>query len=140
MLYENEIKWIHWDSRIHNRLIGRGFPYSVIRILVEHIASIQNQIKEAKRIYETYYKNIPNALLEHFGTARGIETLGYKTYMESLQSKLDVAIVSLNKFRTVSSQIPNLCGQVNCILDYIIHGARWINIEIRTNTIAQRMD
>lgn len=140
MLDENEIKWIHWDSRIQNRLIGRGTPYPTIRILVEYIVSIQNQIKEAKRIYEVYCENMPSIYLEHSGTARGIEALGYKTYMESLQSKLDDAILSLNKFRTVSSQIPNLCGQVNCILDYIIHGTRWINIEIRTNTIAQRMN
>ena len=78
--------------------------------------------------------------LEHLGTARGIEVLRYKTYMESLQSKLDDAIISLNRFRNVSSQIPNLCGQVNCILDYIIHGVKWIDREIRTNTIAQRMN
>lgn len=140
MLDENEIKWIHWDSRIQSRLIGRGTPYLTIRILVEYIASIQNQIKEAKRIYEAYCENIPNTWLEHSGTARGIETLGYKTYMESLQSKHEDAILSLNKFRNVSSQIPNLCGQVNCILDYIIHGVRWVDIEIRTNTIAQRMN
>lgn len=140
MLDENEIKWIHWDSRIQNRLIGRGTPYPTIRILVEYIVSIQNQIKETKRIYEVYCENMPSTYLEHSGTARGIEALGYKTYMESLQSKLDDAILSLNKFRTVSSQIPKLCGQVNCILDYIIHGVRWIDIEIRTNTIAQRMN
>jgi len=140
MLDENEIKWIHWDSRIKNRLIGRDTPYPTIRILVENIAYIQNQIKEAKRILEVYCENMPSTYLEHSGTARGIEALGYKTYMESLQSKLDDAILSLNKFRTVSSQIPNLCGQVNCILDYIIHGVRWIDIEIRTNTIAQRMN
>lgn len=140
MLDENEIKWIHWDNRIKNCLIGRGTPYPTIQILVEYIASIQNQIKEAKRIYGAYCENISDTWLEHSGTTRGIETLGYKTYMESLQSKLDNAILSLNKFRTVSSQIPNLCGQVNCILDYIIHGARWIDIEIRTNTIAQRMN
>ena len=140
MLDENEIKWIHWDSRIKNRLIGRGTPYPTIRILVEYIASIQNQIKEAKRIYEVYCENMPSTYLEHSCTARGIEALGYKTYMESLQSKLDDAIILLNRFRNVSSQIPNLCGQVNCILDYIIHGVRWIDIEIRTNTIAQRMN
>ena len=140
MLDENEIKCINWDSHIQKRLIGRGTPYPAIRILVEYIVSIQNQMKEAKRIYEAKCENIPNVWLEHLGTARGIEALGYKTYMESLQSKLDDAILSLNRFRNVSSQIPNLCGQVNCILDYIIHGAKWINVEIRTNTIAQRMD
>ena len=140
MLGENEITWIHWDSCIKNHLIGRGTPYPTIRILVEYIVSIQNQIKEAKRIYEAYCNNIPNVWLEHSGTARGIEELGYKTYMESLKNKHEDAILSLNRFRTVSSQIPNLCGQVNCILDYIIHGAKWINIEIRTNTIAQRMN
>ena len=137
---EHEIEWIHWDSSIQSRLIGRGTPYPTIRILVEYIVSIQNQIKEAKRIYKVYYENMPTTYLEHSGTARGIEALGYKTYMESLQSKLDDAIFSLNKFRTVSSQIPNLCGQVNCILDYLIHGAKWVHTEIRTNTIAQRMN
>ena len=140
MLDENEIKCIHWDSHIQNRLIGRGTPYPTIRILVEYIASIQNQIKEAKRIYEAHCEDIPNVWLEHSGTARGIEELGYKTYMESLKNKHEDAILSLNRFRTVSSQIPNLCGQVNCILDYIIHGVRWIDVEIRTNTIAQRMN
>ena len=140
MLDENEIKWIHWDSNIQNHLIGRGTPYPTIRILVEYIVSIQNQIKEAKRIYEAHCEDIPNVWLEHSGTARGIEELGYKTYMESLKNKHEDAILSLNRFRIVSSQIPNLCGQVNCILDYIIHGTRWIDIEIRTNTIAQRMN
>lgn len=140
MLGENEITWIHWDSCIKNHLIGRGTPYPTIRILVEYIVSIQNQIKEAKRIYEAYCNNIPNVWLEHSGTARGIEELGYKTYMEGLKNKHEDAILSLNRFRTVSSQIPNLCGQVNCILDYIIHGVRWVDVEIRTNTIAQRMN
>ena len=140
MLGENEITWIHWDSCIKNHLIGRGTPYPTIRMLVEYIVSIQNQIKEAKRIYEAYCNNIPNVWLEHSGTARGIEELGYKTYMEGLKNKHEDAILSLNRFRTVSSQIPNLCGQVNCILDYIIHGVRWVDVEIRTNTIAQRMN
>ena len=140
MLGENEITWIHWDSCIKNHLIGRGTPYPTIRILVEYIVSIQNQIKEAKRIYEAYCNNIPNVWLEHSGTARGIEELGYKTYMEGLKNKHEDAILSLNRFRTVSSQIPNLCGQVNCILDYIMHGVRWVDVEIRTNTIAQRMN
>jgi hypothetical protein len=140
MLDENEITWIHWDNSIQNRLIGRGTPYPTIRILVEYIVSIQNQIKEAKRIYEAHCEDIPNVWLEHSGTARGIEELGYKTYMESLKTKHEDAILSLNRFRTVSSQIPNLCGQVNCILDYIIHGVRWVDTEIRTNTIAQRMN
>ena len=140
MLDENEITWIHWDSSIKNHLIGRGTPYPTIRILVEYIVSIQNQIKEAKRIYEAYCNNIPNVWLEHSGTARGIEELGYKTYMEGLKNKHEDAILSLNRFRTVSSQIPNLCGQVNCILDYIMHGVRWVDVEIRTNTIAQRMN
>lgn len=140
MLDENEIKWIHWDSHIQSRLIGRGKPYTTIRILVEYIVSIQNQIKEAKRIYGAYCENIPNVWLEHSGTARGIEELGYKTYIEIQQFKLDEAYYSLNKFRNISDQIPGLGGQVNCILDYIIHGVRWIDIEIRTNTIAQRMN
>lgn len=140
MLDKNEIKWIHWDSRIQNRLIGRGKPYTTIRILVEYIVYIQNQIKEAKRIYEGYCENVPNVWLEHSGTVRGIEELGYKTYIEIQQFKLDEAIANLNRFRNISDQIPELGGQVNCILDYIIHGARWINIEIRTNTIAQRMN
>ena len=140
MIDLNEYTPINWDMNVKSRLIGRGKPYPTIRILVEEIVYIQHQIKETKRIYEVYCENMPSTYLEHSGTARGIEALGYKTYMESLQSKLDDAILSLNKFRTVSSQIPNLCGQVNCILDYIIHGVRWIDIEIRTNTIAQRMN
>jgi hypothetical protein len=140
MLDENEIKWIHWDNNIKKYLIGRSTPYPTIRMLVEYIVSIQNQIKEAKRIHEVHCENVPNTWLEHLGTARGIETLGYKTYIESLLYKLDDAIMSLNRFRNVSSQIPNLCGQVNCILDYIMHGIKWIDIEIRTNTITQRMN
>ena len=140
MLDENEIKWIHWDSHIQNRLIGRGTPYPTIRILVEYIVSIQNQIKETKRIYEVYCENMPSTYLEHSCTARGIEALGYKTYMESLQSKLDDAISNLNKFRNVSDQIPELGGQVNCIIDYILHGAKWVYMEIKSNTIAERMN
>ena len=140
MLDENEIKCIHWDSNIRNRLIGRGTPYPTIQILVKYIVSIQNQKKKKKKIYEAYCENVPNTWLEHSGTARGIEELGYKTYMEILQNKLDDAIFSLNRFRNVSLQIPSLCGQVNCILDYIMHGTRWIITEIRTNTIAQRMN
>ena len=44
MLDENEIKWIHWDSHIQSRLIGRGKPYPTIRILVEYIVVLQNKI------------------------------------------------------------------------------------------------
>lgn len=140
MLDENEIKWIHWDSHIQNRLIGRGKPYLTIRILVEDIVVLQNKIREAKNIFGLYGDNVPDTWLEHNGTARGIEELGYKTYVEIQQFKLDEAIANLNKFRNISDQIPGLGGQVNCILDYIIHGVRWIDIEIRTNTIAQRMN
>ena len=137
---EHEIEWIHWDSSIQSRLIGRGTPYPTIRILVEYIVSIQNQIKEAKETYEKYGRPGFEVWLEKSGTTKGIEELGYKIYMEGLKSKHEDAIFSLNKFRTVSSQIPNLCGQVNCILDYLIHGAKWVHTEIRTNTIAQRMN
>lgn len=131
---------IYWDLNIKSRLIGRGKPYTTIRLFVENIVSIQNQIKEAKRIYEAYCENVPNVWLEHSGTLRGIEELGYKTYMSILQNKLEEAISALNNFKNISGQIPILGGQVNCILDYIIHGVRWINIEIQTNTIAQRMN
>lgn len=137
MLDENEIKCIHWDSHIQNRLIGRGKPYLTIQMLVKEIVYIQNQIKELKRLYESDKIDI---LIKQNVSTRGIEELGYKTNLLLLQNKLDEAYYSLNKFRNVSSQIPNLCGQVNCILDYIIHGARWIYIEIKTNTIASRMN
>ena len=137
MLDENEIKCIHWDSHIQNRLIGRGTPYPTIRILVEEIIYIQNQIKEIKRLYESDKTDI---LIKQNVSTIGIEELGYKTNLLILQNKLDEAYYSLNRFRNVSNQIPGLCGQVNCILDYIIHGVRWIDVEIRTNTIAQRMN
>ena len=90
--------------------------------------------------HSSYCARVPSTYLEHSGTARGIEAFGYKTYMESLQSKLDESYYALNKFRNVSSQIPGLCGQVNCILDYIMNGTRWVVTEIRTNTIATRMN
>ena len=140
MLDENEIKWIHWDSHIQSRLIGRGKPYPTIRILVEYIVVLQNKIREAKNIFGLYGDNVPDTWLEHNGTARGIEELGYKTYIEIQQFKLDEAISNLNRFRNVSDQIPGLGGQVNCILDYIIHGAKWVYMEIKSNTIAERMN
>ena len=140
MLDENEIKWIHWDSHIQSRLIGRGKPYPTIRILVEYIVVLQNKIREAKNIFGLYGDNVPNTWLEHNGTARGIEELGYKTYIEIQQFKLDEAISNLNRFRNVSDQIPELGGQVNCIIDYILHGAKWVYMEIKSNTIAERMN
>ena len=87
MLDENEIKWIHWDSHIQNRLIGHGKPYLTIRILVEDIIVLQNKIREAKNIFGLYGDNVPDTWLEHNGTARGIEELGYKTYVEIQQFK-----------------------------------------------------
>lgn len=137
---EYDVKSIHWDSNIQSRLIGRGKPYPTIRILVEYIVILQNRIREAKRIHETYCEHVPNVWLEHNGTARGIEELGYKTYIEIQQFKLDEAISNLNRFRNVSDQIPELGGQVNCIIDYILYGAKWVYMEIKSNTIAERMN
>ena len=141
MLDNDEIVWIHWDSSIQKRLIGRGTPYPAIRMLIEYIVSIQRQIKEANQIYDKYKdEHISIAWLDNSQTARGIEELGYKSYISILKTKHKDALLSLNRFRNVSDQIPQLCGQVNCILDYIMHGARWVWTEIRCNEIANRMD
>ena len=64
-----------------------------------------------------------------------IEEYGYKGYMAILQSKLDEALFDLNKFKTISSEIPDWGGKVNCVLDYIMHGQRWLCNEIRSRTI-----
>ena len=79
-------------------------------------------------------------LINHNATARGIEEFGYKTYMTILQNKLDEAEYNLNKFKTIAEQIPEFGGEINCILDYIIHGTKWVCTEIITHTIDKRMD
>jgi hypothetical protein len=137
MIDLNEYKPILWDIRVKSRLIGLGKPYPTIRILVEEIVHIQCKIKEAKQLYESDKVKL---LVERNYTARGIEELGYNTFVTILKNKLDEAYYALNKFRNVSSQIPGFGGQVNCILDYIMNGTRWVITEIRTNTIATRMD
>ena len=137
MIDLNEYTPIHWDMNVKLRLTGRGKPYPTIIMLVEEIVSIKYKIKEAKQLYDSDKVNL---LVERNHTARGIEELGYNTFVTILKNKLDEAYYALNRFRNVSNQIPGLGGQVNCILDYIIHGVRWIDIEIRTNTIAQRMN
>ena len=128
---------IHWDMNVKSRLIGRGKPYPTIRMLVEDINYIQHKMKELRRLYESDKIDI---LVQRNISARGIEELGYKTNLTLLQNKLDEAYYALNKFRNVSSQIPGLGGQVNCILDYIMNGTTWVIREIQSNTIATRMD
>ena len=137
MIDLSEYTPIYWDIRVKSRLSGRGKPYSTILILVEEIAYIQSQMKELRRLYESDKTDI---LIQRNVSGHGIEELGYKTNLSLLQNKLDEAYYALNKFRNISSQIPGLCGQVNCILDYIMNGTRWVVIEIRSNTIATRMN
>ena len=137
MIDLNEYTPINWDTNVKSRLIGRGKPYPTIRILVEEIVYIQNQMKDLRRFYEFDKKNM---LVQRNVSVHDIDDLGYKTNLSLLQNKLDVAYYALNKFRNVSSQIPGLCGQVNCILDYIMNGTKWVVTEIRSNTITTRMD
>ena len=137
MIDLNEYTPINWDMNVKSRLIGRGKPYPTIRILVEDIVHIQCKIKEAKQLYESDKVNL---LVERNYTARVIEELGYNTFVTILKNKLDEAYYALNRFRNVSSQIPGFGGQVNCILDYILNGQKWVITEIRTNTIETRMD
>lgn len=137
MINLSEYSPLYFDIHVKERLMGRGKPYSTILILVEDIVHIKNQMKELRRLYESDKTDI---LIQRNVSGRGIEELGYKTNLSLLQNKLDESYYALNKFRNVSNQIPWLCGQVNCILDYIMKGPWWIATEIRTNTIATRMN
>ena len=74
------------------------------------------QLKEAKRLYEAHYENIPNVWLEHSGTARGIEELGYKEWDEAtktrVQNWIDVVLSCNNPAQTtkaVQDVIENKC-------------------------------
>lgn len=132
-----EIRWINNYDNVRNRLIGRnGKGYLTLRLLIENIVSIQNDIKEANRLYESEKTKI---LINHNATARGIEELGYKTYMTILQNKHDEAMFALNRFMKVSIQIPQFGGEISCLLDYILNGIKWVCTEIQSHTIETRL-
>lgn len=127
---------LHWDERVKHKLIGRGGKYYMaIRILFDRIMEIQHEMKIVDKTYRLELENI-----DYNVTTPKIEEYGYKGYMAILQSKLDEALFDLNKFKTISSEIPDWGGKVNCVLDYIMHGQRWLCNEIRSRTICNRMN
>ena len=132
-----EIKWINNYDSIRNRLLGRaGKGYLTLRLLIENIVEIQSQMKEAQRLYDSDKVKI---LIDRNCTARGIEELGYKTYMTILQNKHDEAIFALNRFKITFSQIPQFGGEMSCLLDYILNGVKWVCNEILSHTIETRL-
>lgn len=134
----NNLTLSRWRDVYNKCLLGRNEKgYLTLRLLIDNIIYIQNDIKDLKYAYEsekTY------SLIEHNYTTKGIEDINYKNHLLTLEFKLDNAISSLNKFTNTFEQIPYTGGKIICIIDYLIHGIRWICVEIESNTIKTRLD
>ena len=126
-------KWIEVRNRC---LLGRNEKgYLTLQILMENILRIQNEIKT---LNQEYNNTEPYIKCGH--TTQGIENISYKRQMTTLEDRLDYAISSLNRFINTFKQIPYIGGRIFCIIDYLIHGARWVYVEIESNTIENRLD
>lgn len=129
-----ELTELHWDENIKNKLIGRRAKYYMtIRLLVGRIVDLQDSLYRLNRRLEICKQTMNTNKYEDC-----IE-FEYKNERNILEYKLEEAYLDFDKFRKVSLEIPNWGGQVACVLDYIMHGMKWIMFEIRSRTIYERM-